>query len=62
MQDGPHTGRTITTDDDRMKTLIGINRLMAPRYNVKTLIISNSIVYLHLQQLSSVNEQGSDFF
>ncbi|KIH66536.1 hypothetical protein ANCDUO_03138 [Ancylostoma duodenale] len=53
--DAPHTVRTTTTDDDKIKALIETNRHVTIREIAEKLNISNSSVYLHLQQLGYVN-------
>lgn len=56
VQDAPHTGRPTTTDDHKIKALIETNRRMTTREIAEKLDISNSTVYLHLQQLGYVNK------
>ena len=56
VQDVPHTGRPTTTDDDKIKPLIEINRSVTTREIVEKLDASYSTIYLHFQQLGYVNE------
>ena len=56
VQDASHTDRPTTSDDDKIKALIETNPRMTTREIAEKLDISNSIVYLHLQQLGYVNK------
>lgn len=49
VHDTPQTGRTITTDDDKIRTLIGSNRRKNTQEMAEMLGTLNTTVYLHSQ-------------
>ena len=56
VQDASHTGRSTTIDDEKIKALIETNQSMTTRAIAEKLDISNSTLYLHLQQLAYLNK------
>lgn len=52
----PHSHRSITIDDDKIKKLVVTNGPITTREKAEELDVSNSAVYLHSQQFGYVSE------